>query len=108
MLANAQSDVLRGQCVRSNGGLCYRNATEFAAMLQALEQNRWLSGTLGKSGRQHFRDHYDWRVIERKYHELLQQLQKNPPKKGIEPIPGWSARRRRDIQPAADVLRSAS
>ena len=108
VLANAESDVLRGQCVRSNGGLCYRNAAEFSAMLQALEQNRWLSGTLGKSGRQYFRDHYDWRVIERKYHELLQQLQKNPPKTAIEPIPGWSARRRRDRQPAADVLRSAS
>ena len=107
VLANAKSDVLRGQCVRSNGGLCYQNAAEFTGMLQALEQNRWLSGTLGKSGRQYFRDHYDWRVIERKYHEILTQLQNTPAKTTIEPIPGWSARRRRDLQPAVHVLRSA-
>ena len=108
VLANAASDVLRGQCVRSNGGLCYGNADEFVGMLQAIEQNRWLSASLGKSGRQHFRDHYDWRVIERKYHEMLVQLQKAEPRTAIEPIPGWSERRRRDVAPAADVLRSLS
>jgi glycosyltransferase involved in cell wall biosynthesis len=108
VLANGRSDVLRGQCIRSNGGLCYQNADEFAAMLLALEQNRWLSAALGRSGRQYVRDHYDWRVIERKYHDLLVQLQKNPPKDGIPPIPGWSERRKRDVPPAAGVLRPAS
>lgn len=108
VLANAASDVLRGQCLRSNGGLCYQNGAEFAAMLQAIEQNRWLGATLGKSGRQYLRDHYDWRVIERKYHELLTQLQKSPSKVTMAPIPGWGDRRKRDLPPAADVLRSAS
>ena len=108
VLANAASEVLRGQCVRSNGGLCYRNADEFVGMLQAIEQNRWLSSSLGKSGHQYFRDHYDWRVVERKYHEMLVQLQKAEPRTAIEPIPGWSERRRRDVAPAADVLRSLS
>ena len=106
VLANAQSDVLKGQCVRSNGGLCYRNGDEFVGMLQAIEQNRWLSGSLGKSGRQYFRDQYDWRVIERKYHDMLSQLQKAAPRATIEPLPGWSERRRRDVPPAAEVLRS--
>ena len=106
VLANAASAVLRGQCIRSNGGLCYQNADEFAGMLQAIEQNRWLSASLGKNGRQYVRDHYDWRVIERKYHELLVQLQKAAPKTNMEPIPGWSARRRRDVAPAGDVVRS--
>ena len=59
-----------------------------------------------KNGRQYFRDHYDWRVIERTYHELLAQLQKTEPKAGMEPMPGWSARRRRDVAPAAEVVRS--
>jgi glycosyltransferase involved in cell wall biosynthesis len=105
ILANAASDVLRGQCVRSNGGLCYENADEFVGMLQAIEQNRWLSSSLGKNGRQYFRDHYEWRVIERKYHEMLVQLQKAEPRAAIEPIPGWSERRRRDLTPAADIVR---
>jgi len=108
VLASAKSDVLTGQCLRSNGGLCYQNADEFAGMLQAIEKNQWLSSTLGKNGRQYFRDHFDWRVVERKYHEMLVQLQKAVPKTTIEPIPGWAARRRRDLTPAADVVRSLS
>jgi glycosyltransferase involved in cell wall biosynthesis len=108
VLANAASPVLKGQSIRSNGGLCYQNADEFAAMLHAIEHNRWLSGTLGKNGRQYFRDHYDWRVIERKYRDMLVQLQKGPAKTAMDPLPGWSARRRRDIPPAAGVVRSAS
>lgn len=108
VLANGKSDVLRGQCTRSNGGLCYQNADEFSGMLLAIEQNRWLSGSLGKNGRQYFRDQYDWRVIERKYRDLLVQLQKNPAQATMAPLPGWSERRKRDLPPAADVFRSAS
>jgi len=108
VLANAQSEVLKGQCGRSNGGLFYRDGEEFAGMLQAIEQNRWLSASLGQSGRQYFRDHYDWRVVERKYHEMLVQLQNAPPQHVMEPMPGWSARRRRDLEPAADIVRSLS
>jgi len=108
VLANAKSDVLRGQCGRSNGGLVYQDREEFSGMLQALDQNRWLSASLGQSGRQYFRDHYDWRIVERKYHEMLVQLQKAPPSHVMAPMPGWSARRRRDLEPAADVVRSLS
>ena len=106
VLANAKSDVLKGQCIRSNGGLLYQNAEEFAGMLAALEQNRWLSASLGKSGRQYFRDNYDWRIVERKYHEMLTQLQKAPVRHEMAPAPGWMARRRRDLAPAAEVIRS--
>jgi glycosyltransferase involved in cell wall biosynthesis len=108
VLANAKSDVLKGQCLRSNGGLCYQSADEFSGMLQAIEHNRWLSASLGKSGRQYFRDHYDWRIVERKYHDVLVQLQKSEPRAAMTPIPGWRTRRRRDVAPASDVLRSAS
>ena len=55
--------------------------------------------------RQFFRDHYDWRVVERKYHDMLAQLQKAAPRETIEPLPGWSERRRRNVPPAADRTR---
>jgi glycosyltransferase involved in cell wall biosynthesis len=108
VLANAKSEALRGQCGRSNGGLFYHDAEEFAGMLKALDQNRWLSASLGKSGRQYFHDNYDWRVVERKYHEILVQLQKTPPRHAMNPLPGWRARHRRDLAPAADIVRSLS
>ena len=66
VLANAKCDVLKGQCIRSNAGLYYDGSLEFVETLRAIEQNRWLSGSLGRAGRTFFRDHYDWSVIDRK------------------------------------------
>ena len=106
VLANGASHVLTGQCARSNGGLCYRSADEFAGMLQALEQNRWLNVSLGKSGRQYVRDNYDWRVVERKYRDMLVYLQQNPERVAMRSIPGWIARRRVDVPPAGVLVRS--
>ena len=41
VLANAHCDVLLGQCLRSNAGLFYRNAQEFAGALDAASSTRW-------------------------------------------------------------------
>ncbi|MGH9140385.1 MAG: glycosyltransferase family 4 protein, partial [Vicinamibacterales bacterium] len=67
VLANGKCDVLKGQCLRSNAGLFYESLGEFIGTLEAIEHNRWLAGSLGRNGRQFFRDNYDWPVIERKY-----------------------------------------
>jgi glycosyltransferase involved in cell wall biosynthesis len=104
VLANGKCDVLKGQCIRSNGGLYYENASEFIGTLDALEQNRWLAGSLGRNGRQFFRDHYDWPVIERKYLDIFARLTKEAPRAASEPLPGWFDRRRQDLPPAEEVL----
>jgi hypothetical protein len=96
--------VLKGQSIRSNAGLFYETRTEFVETLRALEANRWLSASLGRNGRQFFREHYDWPVIERKYLDMIARLAKEPAGPGIEPVPGWLARRRRDHPPAREVL----
>ena len=108
VLANGASRALSGQCTRSNGGLCYRGVDEFVGMLQAIEQNRWLSASLGRNGRQYARDHFDWRVVGRKYHDMLVELQKRPASTEMPPIPGWLARRRRDVAPLAELVRSVA
>jgi hypothetical protein len=104
VLANAKCDVLKGQSIRSNAGLYYDTRTEFIETLRALETNRWLSATLGRNGRQFFRDHYDWPVIERKYLDMIARLAKEPAGPGIEPPPGWLARRKKDRPPAREVV----
>jgi len=103
VLANGRCDVLKGQSIRSNAGLYYGDRMEFVHTLRAIEQNRWLSGSLGKNGRQFFRDHYDWSVIERKYLDMLQRLSKEPAGPGIAALPGWFERRRQECAPGADV-----
>jgi glycosyltransferase involved in cell wall biosynthesis len=104
VLANGRCDVLKGQCIRSNAGLYYENLSEFVETLKAIEENRWLSGTLGRNGRQFFREHYDWPVIERKYLDMFDRLKKEPPARAVDPLPGWFERRRQDLPAAEDVL----
>jgi glycosyltransferase involved in cell wall biosynthesis len=108
VLANGRCDVLRGQCIRSGAGLYYENYAEFVEALYALESNGPLNAVLGRNGRQFFREHYTWPVIEQKYLEMLDRLRaedaagRRP--RTLEKLPGWWARRRYDRPPAASVL----
>ena len=88
VLANARCDVLKGQSIRSNAGLYYDGRAEFVETLRAIEQNRWLAASLGRNGREFFREHYDWPVIERKYLDMIERLSKEPPSRALEPLPG--------------------
>ena len=105
VLANGRCDVLKGQCIRSNAGLYYERYEEFVETLYSLESNGPLHARLGQNGREYFRRHYSWPVIERKYLDMFQQLGKAPaPHAALEPLPGWLARRRKTVRPAGDVL----
>jgi glycosyltransferase involved in cell wall biosynthesis len=104
VLANGKCDVLKGQCLRSNAGLYYETYGEFVGTIEAIEQNRWLAGTLGRNGRQFFREQYDWPVIERKYLEMFERLKKETPSTSVDPLPGWFERRRQDLPAAEEVL----
>ena len=104
VLANGRCDVLKGQCIRSNGGLYYENFAEFIETLRAIDTNPALAATLGRNGRDYFAHHYAWSIIERKYLEMLDRLKRDPATGVLAPIPGWWARRRRDLPPAGDIV----
>jgi glycosyltransferase involved in cell wall biosynthesis len=105
VLANGRCDVLMGQCIRSNAGLYYTTYEEFVETLYSLESNGPLHARLGRNGREYFSRHYTWPVIERKYLEMFKTVKNDGrDKTDFEPIPGWFARRRADLPPAADVL----
>jgi glycosyltransferase involved in cell wall biosynthesis len=106
VLANGKCDVLRGQCVRSNGGLYYENFDEFIETLKAIDMGPVLASTLGRSGREYFAKHYAWPVIERKYLDMLERLKREPATTTIEPLPGWFARRWKKLPPANEVVAS--
>lgn len=71
VLCNAQCDVLRGQCIRSGGGLYYRNTDEFTEAAELLLENIRLTDTLGTQGNAYFNANYTWDVILEKYERLL-------------------------------------
>jgi glycosyltransferase involved in cell wall biosynthesis len=104
VIANAKCEVLKGQCLRSNAGLYYETFGEFFETMHAIEHNKWLSGALGRNGRQFFREHYDWSVIERKYLDMFARLSKDAPACAMEPLPPWTDRRRQNIPPAEAAL----
>jgi glycosyltransferase involved in cell wall biosynthesis len=120
VLANAHCDVLKGQCLRSNAGLFYESYEEFVEALYSLESNGPLNARLGKNGREFFKRNYAWPVIERKYLDMFDRLKRDLPPKGgshetgnavasafrrkIDPLPGWFARRKRDLPPAQEIL----
>lgn len=104
VLANGRCDVLKGQCIRSNGGLYYDNFAEFIETLRAIDFNPGLAAALGRSGRDYFARHYSWSNIERKYLDMLDRLKREQPTATIEPMPGWWTRRRKTLPPADDVV----
>jgi glycosyltransferase involved in cell wall biosynthesis len=104
VLANGRCDVLRGQVVRSNGGLYYENFEEFAEALYALEGAGPIGAVFGRNGREFFRRHYTWPVIERKYLEMFDRLKREPATTALEPMPGFFARRRKSVRPAAEIV----
>lgn len=105
VLANGRCDVLKGQCLRSNAGLYYESYEEFVEALYSLESNGPLHARLGQNGREYFRRHYGWPVIERKYLDMLEALRRDSSGgRGFEPLPGWLERRRRTQPPAESIL----
>ena len=108
VLVNGQCDVLRGQTIRANAGLYYSTYDEFYGALRILEKNSQLRRSLGANGRSYFKRNYTWPVIEKKYLNMLERLQKED-KEGVnvreqEPLPGWFARRRRNLPAASDIV----
>jgi glycosyltransferase involved in cell wall biosynthesis len=74
VLVNGDCDVLRGQVLRSGGGLYYQEYEEFAAALDLLLSKPALAETLGRQGRAYFESHYSWDVIMAKYERLLARV----------------------------------
>lgn len=74
--ANGRTEVLQDQCRRSNAGLWYTNYDEFKKIILLLNENHELKEIMGRNGKNFFETHYSWPVIENKYLNLIDQLEK--------------------------------
>lgn len=107
VLANGACDVLKGQCLRSNGGLYYAHYDEFAEALDWFARHPAEARALGANGSAYYRRHYTWPVIEKKYMDMFDRLSRDPAAAGsarLEPLPGWWARRQPTLRPARHVV----
>jgi glycosyltransferase involved in cell wall biosynthesis len=76
VLANGRTEVLRGQCRRSNAGLWYTNYEEFRETFLCLSRDAGLREQLGANGEKFFQTHYSWEVIDAKYLKIISLLDK--------------------------------
>ncbi len=76
VLANGRTEVLKGQCIRSNAGLWYSNYEEFRQTINLLSENSKLKKELGSNGKNFFNKNYSWNVIEKKYIDVLDNIKK--------------------------------
>lgn len=77
VLVNGNCEVLKGHCIKSNGGLYYTNYEEFRECLNLLLHNSMLRARMGMNGRQYVEENYGWDVVERKYLDLLALLKRD-------------------------------
>jgi glycosyltransferase involved in cell wall biosynthesis len=63
VLANGRCRVLRGQCLRSGGGLAYLGYEEFAAAAGLLLERPDLRAALGRQGRAYVEREYAWEGV---------------------------------------------
>ncbi len=71
VIANGKTEVLKGQCKRSNAGLWYTNYEQFNEAFSILLGNSNVRERMGENGRKFFKENYSWEVIENKYLKIL-------------------------------------
>jgi glycosyltransferase involved in cell wall biosynthesis len=74
ILCNARSDVLVDHCLRSNGGLFYRDRDEFVECMKLLVADERLRAAMGRSGREYVRRNYRWDVVLGKLDRMIARV----------------------------------
>jgi len=74
VLVNGECDVLKGHCLRSNGGLWYQNYDEFVECIKLLSSEEKLRNIMGDNGRRYIEANYSWVQVEKEYLELLDRF----------------------------------
>lgn len=80
VVANGRTEVLQGQCRRSNAGLWYTGYDEFKEIMLLLASDDSLRAAMGENGVNFFEGNYSWPVIVNKYLNIIHRLDE---KRGI-------------------------
>ncbi|EMP05258.1 hypothetical protein LEP1GSC124_3061 [Leptospira interrogans serovar Pyrogenes str. 200701872] len=78
VLVNARSDVLKGHCLRSNGGLFYSDRKSFFAALNFILDHPIESIEMGKNGKKYVEQNFNPKIVKDKLLRLIEKtIQKN-------------------------------
>jgi len=73
VIANGRTEVLMGQCRRSNAGLWYTNYSQFREVFHVLLNDDALRRGMGTNGKDFFFKNYSWKVIMEKYLKIFKK-----------------------------------
>ncbi|MBI4446623.1 MAG: glycosyltransferase family 4 protein [Acidobacteria bacterium] len=74
VLVNGNSTLLRGQCVRSDGGVFYNSEVDFVEKLNYLLESKARRTRMGLLGQRYVRKTYTWQQVEKKYWKALELI----------------------------------
>ena len=74
VLVHEKCEVVKGHCVRSNGGLYYRNYLEFEGCVNYLLEQEDIATGMGRNGLKYVEENYCWDTIEKSLTELIEQI----------------------------------
>ncbi|XDD50396.1 glycosyltransferase family 4 protein [Leptospira sp. WS92.C1] len=73
VLVNGKSDVLKGHCLRSNGGLFYCDRKSFFATLEYLLNHPEESAEMGKNGKRYVEQNFNPDAVKKKLLRLIEK-----------------------------------
>ncbi|EMS88439.1 glycosyltransferase family 4 protein [Leptospira noguchii] len=73
VLVNARSDVLKGHCIRSNGGLFYSDRKSFFATLNFILDHPIESIEMGKNGKKYVEQNFNPKIVKEKLIRLIEK-----------------------------------
>lgn len=74
VLVNGLCEVLKGHCIRSNGGFCYKSFWGFEAKMFRLLNDSELRKKMGENGRTYVEENYQWEIIKEKISSLIEYV----------------------------------
>ena len=87
VFANGNCSVLRGQCIRSDGGLWYAGYPDFREGMNCLLDNDALVRTLGRQGYAFAEQNYTWEEVDKKFARILSSVASPAPRRALSTSP---------------------
>lgn len=74
ILVNEECDVLKGQCIRSNAGLYYRNYAEFELALNYMFSDAEAYSQMADNGLEFVERNYNWQYVVENVSSLIEEM----------------------------------
>ena len=76
VIVNGICDVLKGHCVKSNGGLYYKNYFEFEGCINYMIEHPEEYAIMCKNARKYVEDYFQWDDIMKKFDSIIERVGK--------------------------------